>query len=135
MILFDGSGETGRVFFFLSSRRRHTRWNCDWSSDVCSSDLEVMAADQPGQPLPEPAGDGSMGMRLAWGVLVAVLIAFDVQGVNNVVLDHDGLRRGVLLIAGYVLATALQLRHSRAARQGTRPRAWPLTLAVQVVLA
>src|SRR6267143_5357796 len=29
----------GRCFFFFSSRRRHTRWNCDWSSDVCSSDL------------------------------------------------------------------------------------------------
>src|SRR6266568_6041354 len=27
------------AFFFFSSRRRHTRWNCDWSSDVCSSDL------------------------------------------------------------------------------------------------
>src|SRR6267143_120237 len=27
------------MFFFFSSRRRHTRWNCDWSSDVCSSDL------------------------------------------------------------------------------------------------
>src|SRR5438477_6035759 len=27
-----------RVFFF-SSRRRHTRLTCDWSSDVCSSDL------------------------------------------------------------------------------------------------
>src|SRR5689334_16196396 len=26
--------------FFFSSRRRHTMWNCDWSSDVCSSDLE-----------------------------------------------------------------------------------------------
>src|SRR5689334_24774367 len=26
-------------FFFFSSRRRHTRWNCDWSSEVCSSDL------------------------------------------------------------------------------------------------
>src|SRR3972149_4222699 len=26
-------------FFFLSSRRRHTRFDCDWSSDVCSSDL------------------------------------------------------------------------------------------------
>src|SRR5689334_1361089 len=26
-------------FFFFSSRRRHTRWNCDCSSDVCSSDL------------------------------------------------------------------------------------------------
>src|SRR5712692_8872340 len=25
--------------FFFSSRRRHTRWNCDWSSDVCYSDL------------------------------------------------------------------------------------------------
>src|SRR6267143_6540641 len=27
------------LVFFFSSRRRHTRWNCDWSSDVCSSDL------------------------------------------------------------------------------------------------
>src|SRR5882762_7953613 len=27
-------------FFFFSSRRRHTRFKCDWSSDVCSSDLE-----------------------------------------------------------------------------------------------
>src|SRR5437870_13602344 len=28
-------------FFFFSSRRRHTRWPRDWSSDVCSSDLNV----------------------------------------------------------------------------------------------
>src|SRR5438445_5869855 len=28
------------VFFFFSSRRRHTRYWRDWSSDVCSSDLE-----------------------------------------------------------------------------------------------
>src|SRR6267143_2943839 len=35
-------------FFFFSSRRRHTRWNCDWSSDVCSSDLIAV----------EPAGIG-----------------------------------------------------------------------------
>src|SRR5438270_12793862 len=28
-------------FFFFSSRRRHTRFDCDWSSDVCSSDLAV----------------------------------------------------------------------------------------------
>src|SRR6266581_6691800 len=27
------------MFFFFSSRRRHTRWTGDWSSDVCSSDL------------------------------------------------------------------------------------------------
>src|SRR6266487_5805001 len=30
-------------FFFFSSRRRHTRWTGDWSSDVCSSDLRLGA--------------------------------------------------------------------------------------------
>src|SRR2546429_6950085 len=34
------------VFFFFSSRRRHTRCSRDWSSDVCSSDL-VAAAELP----------------------------------------------------------------------------------------
>src|SRR2546430_17730897 len=29
------------IVFFFSSRRRHTRFDCDWSSDVCSSDLEI----------------------------------------------------------------------------------------------
>src|SRR3989475_9050424 len=29
------------LFFFFSSRRRHTRFDCDWSSDVCSSDLII----------------------------------------------------------------------------------------------
>src|SRR6266513_4845513 len=29
------------IFFFFSSRRRHTRSKRDWSSDVCSSDLEM----------------------------------------------------------------------------------------------
>src|SRR5688572_25653172 len=28
--------------FFFSRRRRHTRFDCDWSSDVCSSDLSAM---------------------------------------------------------------------------------------------
>src|SRR5256885_6802436 len=35
------SGVRGIVFFF-SSRRRHTRLQGDWSSDVCSSDLELV---------------------------------------------------------------------------------------------
>src|SRR5256886_3255789 len=30
--------------FFFSSRRRHTRFDCDWSSDVCSSDLVLRQA-------------------------------------------------------------------------------------------
>src|SRR5689334_5491721 len=33
--------------FFFSSRRRHTRWNCDWSSDVCSSDLVTVTLPKP----------------------------------------------------------------------------------------
>src|SRR5205085_6451580 len=31
-----------RILFFFSSRRRHTRFDCDWSSDVCSSDLDTL---------------------------------------------------------------------------------------------
>src|SRR5690348_13951907 len=30
------------TLFFFSSRRRHSRWTGDWSSDVCSSDLEYV---------------------------------------------------------------------------------------------
>src|SRR5688572_32476306 len=44
-----------RLFcFFFSSRRRHTRFDCDWSSDVCSSDL--VRADTP-SAIPDPNGD------------------------------------------------------------------------------
>src|SRR5688572_32017729 len=43
-------------FFFFSSRRRHTRFDCDWSSDVCSSDLEHMALTR-ARPI---AGDPSL---------------------------------------------------------------------------
>src|SRR5256886_7571419 len=32
------------IYFLFSSRRRHTRFDCDWSSDVCSSDLEAPEA-------------------------------------------------------------------------------------------
>src|SRR5688572_32547745 len=34
-------------YFFFSSRRRHTRFDCDWSSDVCSSDLALKQKTQP----------------------------------------------------------------------------------------
>src|SRR5690625_7303532 len=41
------------VVFFFSSRRRHTRWPRDWSSDVCSSDLAVKTFET----VKEEAGD------------------------------------------------------------------------------
>src|SRR5688572_32657604 len=37
-------------YFFFSSRRRHTRSDCDWSSDVCSSDLETSKPFTQGKP-------------------------------------------------------------------------------------
>src|SRR2546427_7427504 len=40
--LFICKGSVFGVFFFFSSRRRHTRFDCDWSSDVCSSDASVL---------------------------------------------------------------------------------------------
>src|SRR5690606_40594814 len=46
------------VFFFFSSRRRHTRFSRDWSSDVCSSDLAIYAPDAPYFELPRvPLGE------------------------------------------------------------------------------
>src|SRR5690606_41179946 len=34
------------AFFFFSSRRRHTRFSRDWSSDVCSSDLSSVTTNR-----------------------------------------------------------------------------------------
>src|SRR5439155_17453831 len=61
------------IFFFFSSRRRHTRWPRDWSSDVCSSDLNpprvrlLAVLDQDprelglGQPVHEVSGGLAAG--------------------------------------------------------------------------
>src|SRR5882762_2803536 len=46
-------------FFFFSSRRRHTRFKCDWSSDVCSSDL--FAGDELGMEELDPLAVGGLG--------------------------------------------------------------------------
>src|SRR5256886_3279550 len=48
------------LYFFFSSRRRHTRFDCDWSSDVCSSDLPLPA----GFFLPAADSDGAALLRL-----------------------------------------------------------------------
>src|SRR2546430_9576762 len=54
------------MFFFFSSRRRHTRFDCDWSSDVCSSDLIPIVAivdtncDPSGIDYPIPGNDDAI---------------------------------------------------------------------------
>src|SRR5574337_986884 len=50
------------IFFFFSSRRRHTRLSGDWSSDVCSSDLNLAA----------PAWIREWGRRLDRGALLLI---------------------------------------------------------------
>src|SRR2546430_14015665 len=40
--MLNASAHMESVVFFFSSRRRHTRFDCDWSSDVCSSDLNTV---------------------------------------------------------------------------------------------
>src|SRR5690348_17562145 len=53
------------MFFFFSSRRRHTRWTGDWSSDVCSSDLLSSGGAtwiSPPSRISNPSSDRSMPM-------------------------------------------------------------------------
>src|SRR2546430_8130407 len=57
-------------FFFFSSRRRHTRFDCDWSSDVCSSDL-VLGTEHVFRLLPPAvAVDSRRGRVRARGLAV-----------------------------------------------------------------
>src|SRR6266513_4595515 len=62
-------------FFFFSSRSRHTRSKRDWSSDVCSSDLDVGVGRAPTDIATHPLGDLGVGedrcrrnirRRVAW---------------------------------------------------------------------
>src|SRR2546430_4027466 len=48
--------------FFFSSRRRHTRFDCDWSSDVCSSDLGGHSESAVSMALPGRAARKSGGL-------------------------------------------------------------------------
>src|SRR2546430_7126445 len=57
------------VVFFFSSRRRHTRFDCDWSSDVCSSDLKVAALRAPVPILAVTTESATFRqLALVWGV-------------------------------------------------------------------
>src|SRR2546422_10915890 len=55
------------VFFFFSSRRRHTRCSRDWSSDVCSSDLGAHRLEHVAQVLVAPAEGELPGNALGLG--------------------------------------------------------------------
>src|SRR6266478_159763 len=69
--------------FFVSSRRRHTRFDCDWSSDVCSSDLR-----QKGSP--------AVVVRYIPGTIPPL----DTLGLPAVLKDLVLEKRGLILMVG-----------------------------------
>src|SRR2546421_1824347 len=64
----DALAHLGVVFFFFSSRRRHTRSDRDWSSDVCSSDLaKALLVEAMGDLLPsEVVQQTKRGFTFPW---------------------------------------------------------------------
>src|SRR6266487_5874591 len=83
-----------RVLFFFSSRRRHTRWTGDWSSDVCSSDLRVRETVERLGYQPNPAAQGLLrGRSHAVGVVVPDLsnpyFAEVLKGVTAAADEYD----------------------------------------------
>src|SRR5690606_40157028 len=77
---------------FFSSRRRHTRFSRDWSSDVCSSDLGT-----------DTSGNGDGRVALAGGLKKMVtenLDAIDARSVNSIPLFRDEEGREVVVQIG-----------------------------------
>src|SRR5690606_40927209 len=75
------------LLFFFSSRRRHTRFSRDWSSDVCSSDLKCFAGrsdDFTGDELDIDRWNRSIrvnqDLRVEDGHLVIPTAPFDIYG-------------------------------------------------------
>src|SRR5438034_10173416 len=65
-------------FFFFSSRRRHTRSLCDWSSDVCSSDLSSHNGTQ------NPAIDTvAVGSTVTWTWTATGSVPHSVQSLGT----------------------------------------------------
>src|SRR5690606_41088683 len=65
------------LFFFFSSRRRHTRFSRDWSSDVCSSDLGGTGS---GRATDADPGGKAMHRRRARAAVLAALFQWDLVG-------------------------------------------------------
>src|SRR3712207_1605768 len=65
------------LVFFFSSRRRHTRYWRDWSSDVCSSDLEMMSLDADG------TDDITLYINSPGGIVSGMFAIYDVMHLLN----------------------------------------------------
>src|SRR6266536_6446302 len=99
------------MFFFFSSRRRHTRSTRDWSSDVCSSDLRWAAKEAVakllGVGLRGLGGAGRPDGALAW---TEIEVLSDPQGRPTLALHGRAADRARVLGLGPI---ALSLAHTR----------------------
>src|ERR671932_2034065 len=86
-------------FFFFSSRRRHTRSLCDWSSDVCSSDLHDGNFVMDVVELPD--GTPTPGLAEFAAVNAPVVLALD-AGALTVVNRHHTLSTAYLRFVAVV---------------------------------
>src|SRR5438094_4762264 len=79
------------AFFFFSSRRRHTRSYGDWSSDVCSSDLE------PGQEQPVHTHAGADKFYLVVTGKARFILGDSVReaGPGDLILAPEGVPHGI----------------------------------------
>src|SRR3712207_4504061 len=75
------------IFFFFSSRRRHTRYWRDWSSDVCSSDLEIALSVL-----------GNVAIAPAKTVFAIGCLEVTLEGI---VVDGEGARVGIVVAFGH----------------------------------
>src|SRR2546430_7945322 len=82
----------GVFCFFFSSRRRHTRFDCDWSSDVCSSDL----------------------LCQQFGIPIVLLVADFAGAVDQTALGRAviSLKQAAQWAAGFDVRLALEFRSS-----------------------
>src|SRR5256884_5809558 len=113
------------MFVFFPSRRRHTRCSRDWSSDVCSSDLEAAALLEVGElgdlqaveqnlPADAPCAEGR-GFPVVLFKTNVVLLEVDADGAEALEVDvlhidwrglQDHLKLGMLVKTIGVLAVA-----------------------------
>src|SRR5436190_11437671 len=80
-------------FFFFSSRRRHTRSLCDWSSDVCSSDLSMTPAQLVQSVL---LGGGLTATNITYSGAATAIGSF------NGTASNIGFNAGVIMASGEI---------------------------------
>src|SRR6266568_9577644 len=107
------------IFFFFSSRRRHTRWNCDWSSDVCSSDLLAGLEGPLGRYLLELEPERAEGRSWYGAPGAAELLEW------SPVLDRAGVHASALRVTQVYLELAVFLRALAGLGDAARIRSMP----------